>query len=146
MAATSTSILANGFASSVCRRINSIYHCRIVGTLPSMKSIPGTYSKRKIVRTSRRYYARLRQCHGTIRIEHGSSRPLRRKIRESVLFYGNRLDSMAEQNFQGASIAQDVRKSHHRRPPHCRPKFTIGSFNEHFRECGNIRHGKHHLS
>ena len=36
LAATSTFLLANGFASSVCRRINDIYHCGIVMRFASL--------------------------------------------------------------------------------------------------------------
>ena len=60
--------------------------------LPNQKKLHAHLTLVDPYGSSRGYCAR--HCHGTIRIEHGCSRPLRRIIREAIAFHGNCSDTI----------------------------------------------------
>ncbi|KAG6823235.1 hypothetical protein H0H92_010906 [Tricholoma furcatifolium] len=133
---------------------------RVLGTLPSMKSIPGTYSPmEKKVRArialvdsdcARRAAITL---HGSASAMEeyvsstGTQDPLDRREGNTLRFMAivrtpwlNRSSQELEWGFHCAGC----QKCHYSRTLHFRRKFTVGSFNDHLKECGNIRDGKHH--
>jgi hypothetical protein len=134
----------------------------ILHSLPSMKSIPGTYSpNRKKVRAqltlvdsdcARRAGIML---HGSVSAmeQYVSSKAAKDPFNGRS---GNPLRFMAivrtpwlnksSQELEWGFHCTGCRESHISRPLHFRRKFTIGSFKEHLRECGNIRDGEHHLN
>jgi hypothetical protein len=134
----------------------------ILGTLPSMKSIPGTYSPNE-----------KKVCAHIALVDSDCARRAGITLHGSVSVMEQHVSSIAAQDpFDGKSgnplrfmaivrtpwlnkssrelewgfHCTGCQKSHHSRPLHFRRKFTVGSFKEHLRECGNISHGKHHLN
>ena len=135
------------FASSVCRRINSIYHfrhairkfglnCQILGTLPSMKSIiysPNLMKDREHVALVDFDCARRAgiTLHGSVSAmsRQKSGNPLRFMAIAWTAWLNK-----SSQELEWASIAQDVGNPT-TGPLHYRRKFTIGSsFKDHFKE------------
>ncbi len=134
----------------------------ILGTLPSMKSIPGTYSpNQKKVRAHLALvdFDCARRAGITL---HGSVSAMEQYV-SSVAAQdpfdgksGNPLRFMAivrtpwlnksSQELEWGFHCTGCQRSHCSRPLHFRRKFTVESFKEHIRECGNIRHGRHHLN
>ncbi|KAI0285530.1 hypothetical protein BC826DRAFT_960139 [Russula brevipes] len=134
----------------------------ILRTLPSMKCIRGTYS-------SNLYKVR---SHLAV-VDSNCARRASITLHGSISAMEQYVSSMAVQDpFDGKSgnplrfvaivrtpwlnkspkepewgfHCKGCRNSYISRPLHFRRKFTIGSFKEHLRECGNIRHGEHHLN
>lgn len=135
----------------------------ILRALPSMKSIPGTYSpNQKKVRAhitlvdsdcARRAGIML---HGSVSameqdvssmaaqdpVDGKSGNPLR----FMAIVRAPWLNKSSQEPEWGFYCAGCQKKPFHCRPRHFRRKFTVGSFREHLRECGNIQHGKHRLN
>ena len=134
----------------------------ILRTLPSMKGKPGTYSPNE-----RKVRARLTlvdaDCARRAGIMlHGSVSAMEQYV-SGMAFRdpfdgksGNPLRFMAivrtpwlnksSQEPEWGFHCTGCQESHYSCPLHFRRKFTVGSFKEHLRECGNIRHGKHFLN
>ena len=134
----------------------------ILGTLPSMKSIPGTYSPNQ--KKVRAHIALVdSDCARRAGIMlHGSVSAMEQYV-SGMAFRdpfdgksGNPLRFMAivrtpwlnksSQEPEWGFHCTGCQESHYSCPLHFRRKFTVGSFKEHLRECGNIRHGKHFLN
>jgi hypothetical protein len=133
----------------------------ILRTLPNMKCIRGTYSpNEKKVRAHLKLVDS--NCARSAGITlHGSISAMERYVSSMEVQdpfdgkSGNPLRFVAivrtpwlnesSQELEWGFHCTGCQRSHISRPLHFRRKFTIGSFKEHLRECGNIRHGKHHL-
>jgi hypothetical protein len=134
----------------------------ILRTLPRMRSIPGTYSpNQKKVRTHLALVDSDCARRAGITL-HGSVSAMEQYVSSMAAQdafdgkSGNPLRFMAivripwlnksSQELEWGFHCTGCQKSHYSRPLHFRRKFTAKSFKEHLKECGNIRHGKHHLN
>lgn len=137
----------------------------ILRTLPTMKSIPGTYSPRqKIVRAhltlvdfdcARRAGIAL---HGSVSAmeQYVSSMPAPKTRARRQPFDGkseNPLRFMAivrtpwfNRSSQEPEWGFCCIACQKYRPLYSKQKFNVGLFKEHLRQCGNIQHGKHQLN
>ncbi|KAG6884914.1 hypothetical protein C0993_007281 [Termitomyces sp. T159_Od127] len=137
---------------------------RILGTLPSMRSIPGTYSP-----IQRKVRAQITlvdsDCARRAGIAlHGSVSAMEQYVSNISTAAPDPFDGKSGNSFRLMAIVRTpwldkssqklewgfhctgCQECYYSRPLHFRRKFTVDSFKEHLRKCGNIRDGKHHLN
>ena len=126
----------------------------ILGTLPSMNTIPGTYSpNQKKVRAhlalvdsdcARRAgiamhgsVSAMEQCVSSMAAQDPFDGKSGNPLRFMVIVRTPWLNK-SSQELESGFHCTGRQKSHHSRRLHFRRKFTVGSFKRHLRECGNI--------